>query len=1124
MSLDDLIIKVQHDGSCSSVRYNEVKFFGDLRARLSLKMPSYRFRLHGADLYFRDNDIISRAVYLGAAFRDLKSRESVQEFILEDPLEAGGVLARKNCRPNPVKRVWKAGFLDLCVKSGDISKGNRRKEKKGKWSQFYFVYCGVSLFWFKDVGAYQMGRQAVGCLPMGGLVPDLTHHIVDERPNAFVLKVPSNWGVMYNGQTLYLDCGGAQTKAEWVSAFIDGRIRRKLCTMAQVLPHIVAKFPKSVGLFRKAGQSEEIRHYMNQIDQGVYPDYASISREHDLTGVMKRNLRNMTEPLLTQAKYAHFVSLGRIQDEKRRVDQLREAIRGLPTMNRVFARELFKGLNEVSKYSDISLMSPSNLAIVIGPNILRKEGMDPMRVVSDNGSIVDIVTTMIEFWEQVFPNEVESEQLVSRSRFNSISLTSLHGNMAGPGLPSTSNWSNSKPKASTGPSFADRFRRRDQGLYGMPSKGAMPSFISGPPRLPRGPAPPVPPPNMKAISQPRPSFRNSNPPSLRPSISGQTHDSAPSGNTLLLPLVGRTASDKVPSDIENGTGLLFTESLPAPIITETKSADSPLGLFPTSSLRQKARTNDRKSTRKRKAKRGLPKRSGLPSTKSAEKSVSPPSTSKIKNITAAINQNYENKGENSFTESKRASPPHFQMPVSSIASPEKLKGPPKFVEQKVMDRKPPPLEIQKRPPATSIPASSRGRKAGPPPAPSRKGRSQTVNSKPMPQSRKPPKPPSDFPNTTSLPDGNTQEESKSFIADVRSSSTQSKNINSQNTNKVVVVPGPPPIISPIKGSPHSSNIASRSHKENKDTVEKFPPPSPGVVNRQPEAVEECPPPRPFAGGPPPRPTCNSPGSPPDFVANGPGSPPTGSIAVDSAEDHVVLGPPSAPAILTGKQGNDLPSCLDSVSDEKGADSNVQEQEENSTLEKNDDAIVRRCEEVLEICRGWQQVQEDNLNQLLVNLEELNGINIEFQSMFERTRIPRKPIAEDLQSLLKILDEKRLQYQDAMTRVTEFMSDSLNSDDIIRPSFIDDEEPDNPEEYNQGEEDTVQVYAKFPYKGGVRDDDELVFEGGEIIELLESNSGWSRGRIYNTTEEGWFPTSYVEELPESYFQEEEEEEG
>merc|ERR1719320_356254 len=145
----------------------------------------------------------------------------------------------------------------------------------------------------------------------------------------------------------------------------------------------------------------------------MYPDYSSINLEHDLTGMMKRNLRNMSEPLLTQTKYADFVGIGKIQDLKKRIGELREIIRSLPTMNRVFARELFEGLHKISKFSEISKMTSSNLAIVIGPNILRKEGLDPIRAVSDNDSIVDVVTTLIEHWEEVFPGDSESELLAN---------------------------------------------------------------------------------------------------------------------------------------------------------------------------------------------------------------------------------------------------------------------------------------------------------------------------------------------------------------------------------------------------------------------------------------------------------------------------------------------------------------------------------------------------------------------------------------------------------------------------------------------------------------------------------------------------------------------------------------
>lgn len=1080
MSLDDLILKVYHGESSSSIKYTEVKFFGDLRARLKHKMPRYLFRLHGADLYFTDRDLVSRAVYLGAAFRDTKSREGFQEFILEDFSEAGGFLQRKNGRPNSIKRVWKAGFLQLRIKARDSGSRNKRKEKKGKWVQFYFVYSGVSLFWFKDSGAYQNGRLAEGCLPMGGLVPDLTDHIVDERPNAFVLKVPPNWGVMYSGQTLYLDCGAAQTKAEWVSAIIDGRIRRKLCTMVQILPHIVAKFPNSVGLFRKAGNSEDIRQYMDEIDQGVYPDYENIDNEHNLTTLMKRNLRYMTEPLLTQAKYAEFVSMGRIQDKKRRVDQLREAIRSLPTMNRVFARELFEGMKEVSKYSKVSLMSPSNLAIVIGPNIVRKEGMDPMRVVTDNDSIVDIVTTLIERCDQVFPNDVESEQLVASTRLKRMSFTSPH--LGTPSL-SKSSWSNSKPKVSTGPSFADRFKRRDQGFYGMPSKGAMPSFVSGPPSFLSGPLsgppPPVPPPNMKALSQPRPSVRNSNVLLYRPSAGYKIL--LQGSNSLALSSKARSGSDMVPTDIENETGLLFTASLPAPIVSEAKLQEANASPTPTSSSRSKTRN------KKRKAKRGLPKRSGLPSTKSYEKSLSPPSTSKIRNITASINQNNTDAAIGQNTASKVKSTLNNNGSPVCRDSFEKLVGPPPFVEKKVLELRPPPMEINKRPPALTVQAASHARQTGPPPIPSRTGRSKTVNSKPSAQSRKPPKPPNSLVNKSMSAPGGTVEEKKSSAVDEQFKSNTSKKLH-----KVMLVPGPPPQTQSKAGLPHGSNTDLEG-----DTVMTGPPPGPGVICSQPGTASGGPPARPCAGGRSPDVGVNDPGH------SFPGPPPsTGNLppGVDSDVSH----------------NSSEMAARTSMDDGKSNNSNSEDEKDHIAVRERDDAIVKRCEQALEICRGWEQAQEEKLNQIMVELDSLNNINVQFKSMLESFRIPRDSIAENLKSHLKKLNEQRLQYLDAMNSVMEFMSDTLNSDDIICPSYFEDEELDVQQD---GEEHGVNVYAKFPYAGGVRADNELVFEGGEIIMLLEENSGWSRGRIFNTSEEGWFPSSYVEELPESYFQEE-----
>jgi len=990
MSLDDLILKVHHKDGTFSVKYSSVTTFADVRARLGQNTPWYRFRIQGADLFFQDKDLVSRAVRLGASFRNLKSGQRLQEFMLEDPSESGGALARRDLRPSGIKRVWKSGFLHLRIKTVEVS-SRKRKEKKKQWTQYYFVYSGGSLFWFSDVRAYQMGREAVGCLPMGGLEPDLKDPVVDERANSFVLHIPASWDSPSCGKTLYLDCGGAQTKAEWVSAIMNGIIRRKVCTVAQVLPYIVAKFPKSMGIFRKAGHAEKIKLYMELIDQGMYPDYVSINEEHDLTGVMKRNLRSMPEPLLTQAKYKDFVKIGRIQDMKKRIAELREIIRSLPTMNRVFSRELFEGLNKISMFSEVSKMTSSNLAIVIGPNILRKDGLDAMSAVADNDSIVDIVTTLIEHWEEVFPGDEESEALASKvpDEIFGLSIASRNIDMGIPRLLVKKSISSEKnTKAS--PSFADRFKKRETGLYGIPSSSAIPSFTNSvPPSFPSGPSPPGPPPNVKAIS--RPSFRNSAQlKSFRQSIKASNAFSAG-----FLPLKEQN------------------------ILTESKTVPSPSG------------------SKKRKFKRrGLPKRPN-----DFKNPGSPPSTSKIKNTTRAINQN------NATGRVERRKKVKADDTVSqTVDTNAKPSGPPKFNPKTISSQ-------QKTRPIS--------RKPGPPPVPTRKPPSKLINSEQSSTNsnrKKHPSPPSSV----------------------------SKNSNSFKK------PSPPGVLPVNTGASQAVVKDSLPFKKGHNDLPKSAPPlkpssKPGPV------------------GPPQVPV----------VTNNETRPGVGSQRDEKSKvrlegpDHLSNSP------LENKLSNP-------IGDEKDSE----------TIRQRDDAIVKRCERVLEICRDFQRRQNGN-NLIIDNLDRLKDMSKNFQQMLTTCTIPEDLTVKNLQAILKELDEQRQQYLEAIRKVNEFMCASLNSTNLISPSFYQDEEEcknkedyedegvteeDRPEASQNIVEDCILLmYAKFPYNGGVRKDSELIFEGGEIIELFEENAGWARGRIYMKSEEGWFPTSYVEELPKSYFE-------
>jgi len=988
MSLDDLVLKVHHNGASSQMMYNDVKTFADIRARLGQKMPRHRFRIQGADLFFQDRDLVSRAVRLGAAFRIAKSGKRIQEFILEDPSDSGGGTARRELHPSGIKRLWKSGFLLLRDKTNETP-SRKKKGKKKRWTRYYFVYCGGSLFWFNDVRAYQFGQEAVDCLPMGGLVPDQKDPIVDERPHAFALNIPESWSSPSCGKTLYLDCSNAQTKAEWVSAMTDGRIRRKACTMVQILPYIVEKFPKSEGIFRKPGHAGDIKHYMQLIDQGMYPDYDKIDREHDLTGVMKRNLRSMSEPLLTQTKYADFVRIGRIQDVKKRVDELREIIRSLPIMNCVFARELFEGLNKISKFSDLSKMTPSNLAIVIGPNILRVEGLDPIKAVSDNGSIVDVVTTLIEHWEEVFPGDSESELLANKTADNIFSMATAarHINMGIPRLSNISSPSASPAKMS--PSLADRFKKRDTGLYGMPSS-TMPSFDGRlPPSLPSCPKAPGPPPELKALS--------------RPSIVNPVQFKSFRGSHKKLP-----------------TKLSMKEER---IIEEAKPAKaSPLRPPPPVSSPPKLNSRKKKKpSRKRKVKRGgLPKRP-----KSLVDAVSyPMARNRQKEIAA------DSRSQNPRTGSKVPGPPRFVPKINPT--------------------------LQKSLPTT--------RKPGPPPPPSHNPQSKSLPSTHIAGKLfqiGPPNPPTSFASFNS--NGNSDLESKSLR---------------ENQDTLTVISSPPNALPPT---------ISRSSTASADDQFEF-----GHTRMRSSGIPSIPDFDFLKVGPPQAPSISN-------NIMGPGS------ALQQAKTE----PPNSKPSVISSSDEELGECEDSdsfIEDEKGSD-------------QSDNTIVQRCERAGEIFRAFHQDQNDIKVMLKQEFERLEKINAKLIERLGRREIPEHLTVDKLESIFMQMEQQRVQYEEAISEIHEFMNNTLNSDEMITPSYAQGEEKNRGVEVSKEEDHWV--YAKFAYTGGVREN-ELIFKGGEIIKVLERGSGWTRGKIYDASGEGWFPTSYVDKLPPSYFEDEDNE--
>lgn len=109
------------------------------------------------------------------------------------------------------------------------------------------------------------------------------------------------------------------------------------------------------------------------LDSGIFSK--PLSQEyrdvHVIAGVLKSYLRELPEPLLTHRLHDSFLSaITKNPTEETRLNALWETIHQLPEPNFANLRYLIKFLSVLTKNQAMNKMTPSNIAIVIAPNLL----------------------------------------------------------------------------------------------------------------------------------------------------------------------------------------------------------------------------------------------------------------------------------------------------------------------------------------------------------------------------------------------------------------------------------------------------------------------------------------------------------------------------------------------------------------------------------------------------------------------------------------------------------------------------------------------------------------------------------------------------------------------------------
>lgn len=124
---------------------------------------------------------------------------------------------------------------------------------------------------------------------------------------------------------------------------------------------------KSQGLFRVSGNKNKIRDYETKFDQeNVNVTLSDNEDEHTVAGLFKLFLRELPEPIIPYDQYDAVMDAGREENREAKITKLRKLVDALPAVNKDLIFYTCSLLHSQTKYADLNLMKPTNLAIVFG--------------------------------------------------------------------------------------------------------------------------------------------------------------------------------------------------------------------------------------------------------------------------------------------------------------------------------------------------------------------------------------------------------------------------------------------------------------------------------------------------------------------------------------------------------------------------------------------------------------------------------------------------------------------------------------------------------------------------------------------------------------------------------------
>ncbi|XP_056601886.1 uncharacterized protein arhgap20b isoform X2 [Triplophysa dalaica] len=185
----------------------------------------------------------------------------------------------------------------------------------------------------------------------------------------------------------------------------DGNLPKPITDLLYLL---FCEGPETCGIFRRSANAKSCRILKERMNSGesISPHEESVFVSASL---ITEFLRELPGGVLRCDLYEEWIEVLQIEEEQHKLYQIRSLFAQLPEENFTLLCHLFGVLHRIHSHSHVNLMTASNLALCIAPNMLwRSSQVSPELEGKSTLQVAELIQFLIENTPAVFGDDLES--------------------------------------------------------------------------------------------------------------------------------------------------------------------------------------------------------------------------------------------------------------------------------------------------------------------------------------------------------------------------------------------------------------------------------------------------------------------------------------------------------------------------------------------------------------------------------------------------------------------------------------------------------------------------------------------------------------------------------------------